>query len=149
MTAFVLVSGALFRAPELKTSKAGKAYVTGTIKTRADDNRSEFWRITAFGETAQSVLMRLGEGDTIAAQGPMKCELYMPDGKEPRINLSIIADSVTPLRTARKATAKDSGSANSLRRSPQARAANGPDSDFRLRHHGGHSPDPALNDDPF
>ena len=150
MTTFVLVSGALFRAPELKTSKAGKAYVTATIKARGDDSRSEFWRVTAFGETAQDDLMRLDEGDHVTCQGAMKCELYQPEGKEARINLSVVADSVTPLRAARKErSANNTSCTKPIRRSPQARAANGPDSDFRLRQHGGHSPDPALNDDPF
>ena len=41
MTAFVLVSGALSRAPEVKTAKSGKPYVTATIKVAAD-NAAEF-----------------------------------------------------------------------------------------------------------
>jgi hypothetical protein len=32
MTAYVLISGQLFRAPEQRTSKAGKPFVTATIR---------------------------------------------------------------------------------------------------------------------
>ena len=34
MTAHVLITGALFRAPEQRTSKAGKPFWTATIKAR-------------------------------------------------------------------------------------------------------------------
>lgn len=92
--------------------------------------------------------MRLGEGDNLAAQGPLKAELYSPEGKEPRINLSIIADTVTPLRAAKKERAvKDASNVKPFRRSPEAQAANGANADFRLRHHGGSGFDADLNDD--
>jgi Single-strand binding protein family len=62
MTAFAIVMGALFRVPEQRTSKAGKPYVTATIRTR-DGEESQWWRVTAFSETAQAELMRLSEGE--------------------------------------------------------------------------------------
>jgi hypothetical protein len=146
MTAFALVSGALFRAPERKTSKGGKPYVVATVKARAEDNRGEFWRVTAFNETAIEELMRLSEGDNLTAQGPMKAELYQAEGREPLVSRSIIADSIQPLRAQRKRQQHD-GDDKPMRRSRAAQAMNGPDSDFRLRHHGGHSFDASLNDD--
>jgi hypothetical protein len=54
MSAFALVSGALFRAPEQKTSKAGKPYVLATVKVAAD-NSVDFWTIMGFGETVEAV----------------------------------------------------------------------------------------------
>ena len=43
------------------------------------------------------------KGDTVSLQGQMKAELYTPAGKfEPRISLSIIANSVLALRQAAK-----------------------------------------------
>lgn len=151
MTAYALISGALFKAPEAKTSRNGKSFATATVKTRSDDNKSEFWRLVAFNENVINELMRLGEGDTVSVQGPFKAELYHPEGSEPRVSMSIVADSVQPLRAAKKErTSKDTGNDKPIRRSPQAQAANGPNSDFRMRHHGGHSSNPALDDDiPF
>jgi hypothetical protein len=40
MSAFALISGSLFRNPERKTSKAGKAYVTATVKAVAGTSPS-------------------------------------------------------------------------------------------------------------
>ena len=57
MTAFVLVSGALSRAPELKTAKSGKPYAYTTIRVAAD-GAAEFWSILAFSESAQAELLR-------------------------------------------------------------------------------------------
>jgi hypothetical protein len=31
-------------------------------------------------------------------QGPLQASVYTPEGKEPRINLSLVADGVLPLR---------------------------------------------------
>ncbi len=38
MTALALITGALSRAPELRTAKSGKAYATATVKVAAADN---------------------------------------------------------------------------------------------------------------
>ena len=97
MSAFVLVSGALSRAPELKTSKSGKAYVTATVKVAAD-NAVDFWSILAFSEAAQAELMRLGEGDKISAQGTFKVEPYTARDGQTRINRTLFADIVLALR---------------------------------------------------
>jgi single-stranded DNA-binding protein len=101
MTAHALVSGVLYRSPEQRTSKAGKPYTTATIKVRDGDGFA-FWRVTAFSQSAQDELARLSDGDALSAQGSMKAELYRPDGGEPRISLSVIADAVLALRSPAK-----------------------------------------------
>jgi single-stranded DNA-binding protein len=96
MTA-VLVAGSLFRAPEQRTSKAGRPFVVATIKAK-DGDAFQFWRVTVFSESAQAELMRLTEGYAISAQGSLKAELYAKDGGEPKISLSMVADHVLALR---------------------------------------------------
>ncbi len=107
MTTLALVVGTLFRAPEQKTSKAGRPFVTATIRTR-DGDASTFWRVTAFSESAQAEVMRLGDGDGVSIQGPMRAELYRPGNGEPRVSLSIVADAVLALRQPER-PAKDPG----------------------------------------
>jgi single-stranded DNA-binding protein len=107
MSAFVLVSGSLFRAPEQRTSKAGKLYVTATIKAK-DGDTFQFWRVTAFSESAQAELMRLTDGDAVSVQGGLKAELYAKDGGEPKLSLSIIANHVLALRQPPKPREPDS-----------------------------------------
>jgi single-stranded DNA-binding protein len=97
MTAVALISGALSRAPETKTSKAGKAYVTASIKV-ASDNAVDFWSILAFSESAQAELMRLGEGDKVSLQGSLKLEVYVSKNGEHKISRTIFADHVLALR---------------------------------------------------
>src|SRR5271170_254861 len=97
MTAFVLVSGALSRAPELKTAKSGKPYASATIRVAAD-SAVDCWSILAFSETAQAELLRLGEGDKLSAQGSFKVEPYTARDGQTRINRTVFADHVLALR---------------------------------------------------
>jgi single-stranded DNA-binding protein len=97
MSAFAIFTGSLFRAPKQRTSKAGKPFVTATIRAK-DGDALQWWRVTAFSESAQAELMRLGDGDGVSVQGAFKAELYTPDGGEPKVSLSIIADRVLALR---------------------------------------------------
>jgi single-stranded DNA-binding protein len=111
MTAFAIVTGSLFKAPEQRTSKTGRPYVTATIRAK-DGDASQWWRVMAFSESAQVELMRLSEGDACSVQGSFKCELYQPDGGEERVSLSIVADHVLALRQPpRERKAKTSGAA--------------------------------------
>jgi single-stranded DNA-binding protein len=96
MSAFALVSGQLFKAPEQRTSKAGKPFVTATIRAKDGDD-SKWWHVTAFSETAQPELMRLGDGDAVSVQGPLKVETYEKDGAT-KVSLSVVAGQVLALR---------------------------------------------------
>lgn len=87
MTAFALFSGSLFRAPEQRTSKAGRPFVTATIRVK-DGDALQWVRVTAFSESAQAELMRVGDGDALSVQGSFKAELYQPDGGETKLSLS-------------------------------------------------------------
>jgi single-stranded DNA-binding protein len=111
MTALAIVTGSLFRAPEQRTSKAGKPFVTATIRAK-DGEASQWWRVTVFSESAQAELMRLGDGDALSVQGAMKVELFTPDGGATKLSLSIVADHVLALRQPPKERkAKTSGDA--------------------------------------
>jgi hypothetical protein len=99
MTVHILVSGTLFKNPEQRTSsKTGKAYVTASIRTAsADNSTADFWNLLAFGDTVQAELLRLSEGDKLAAQGSLKLEIY--NGK---ISRTVFVDSVLALRAPPK-----------------------------------------------
>jgi single-stranded DNA-binding protein len=100
MTAHVLVSGAIFRQPEQRTSKAGKPFWTVTIKAKGDDAVA-WWKIVVFSESAGAELMRLSDGDALSVQGSLRVETYERDGIT-KISLTCIADAVLPLRAAPK-----------------------------------------------
>jgi single-stranded DNA-binding protein len=97
VTAFALVSGALFRAPELKTAKTGKPYVAASLRVTAD-NATDYWSVLAFSESAQAELMRLGEGDKVSLQGSLKLEVYTSKNGEHKVSRTLFADHVLALR---------------------------------------------------
>jgi single-stranded DNA-binding protein len=129
MTAFALVSGALFRAPEQKTAKTGKPYVAATIKVvTAGDNSADFWSILAFSDSAQAELLRLSEGDKVTIQGTFKLETYVARDGETRIGRTLFADHVLVLRQPpRERKPKLSTSATAAGAAPSNR--DGPDPD--------------------
>lgn len=94
MTVHILVSGSLFKNPELKTSKSGKTYATASIRTASADNTAaDFWNLLVFSTSVQEELLRLSEGDKLAVQGSLKLEIY--NGK---ISRSVFVDAILPLR---------------------------------------------------
>ncbi len=99
MTAFSLLAGTLYRAPDQKTSKAGKPYVTATLKVVAG-NETEFWRLIVFSESAQTELMRLSDGDKLSAQGSLKIELYQANDGSQKLSRTLMTDSVLALKPA-------------------------------------------------
>lgn len=104
MSAHVLVSGTLFRAPEQKVSKSGKPFVVATIRAK-DGEASQWWKIIVFSESAGAELLRLADGDAVSVQGALRVETYTKDG-ETRINLTCIADAVMALRQPPKQRSK-------------------------------------------
>jgi hypothetical protein len=95
MSVFVLVSGSLWKNPEQRSSsKTGKLFTTASIRTSSADNAAaDFWNLLIFSETVAAELMRLSEGDKLAAQGSLKLEIY--NGK---ISRSVFVDAILPLR---------------------------------------------------
>ena len=111
MTTYALICGVLFKPAEEKTpSKTGRTFVSATLKVGGESGDAEFWSITAFSQSAQSELLRLGAGDALSAQGKAKFELWQPrDGGEVKISRSLVADQILALKAApreRRAKAK-------------------------------------------
>jgi hypothetical protein len=94
MSVHVLVSGSLFKNPEIKISRSGKSYASASIRTAsADDATADFWNLLIFSTSVQEELMRLSEGDGLAAQGSLRLEVF--DGK---ISRTVFVDAILPLR---------------------------------------------------
>jgi single-stranded DNA-binding protein len=122
MSAHVLVTGSLFRAPEQRTSQSGKRYTVATIKAAGADNApSEFWSVLCFSDTGQKELLRLGLNEKLAVQGALRIETYSTDG-ETRISRTVFADSVLALRAPPKEKKpKPSGQTTTQARPPLER----------------------------
>jgi single-stranded DNA-binding protein len=129
MTAQVLVTGALFRQAEQRMSKAGKPFVTATLKAK-DGDSAQWWKIVVFSERAGAELMRLDDGDAVSVQGALRVETYEREGAT-KLSLTCIADAALALRQpprSREKREKDHPPADT--RSRQERCAGVPDHDL-------------------
>ena len=97
MTARALVSGVIFTAPVEKTNKAGKAYVTATIRDGKGD-AARWWKALVFGDDAMAEVLRLGDGHPLAVAGEFDCQAYNED----RLSWSIMVDAVLSARAKPK-----------------------------------------------
>jgi single-stranded DNA-binding protein len=97
MTLHALISGSLFRAPESRTSKNGRQFVSATIRVK-DGGESRFVNLAAFSDTAQAELVRLKDGDAVSVQGPLKAGTYTASDGTTKLSISINADQILALK---------------------------------------------------
>jgi single-stranded DNA-binding protein len=94
---FALITGILYRAPELRTAKTGRQFVTATLRGKEGES-SQFLRITAFSESVQAELLRLQDGDALSVQGALKIETYIAVTGATKVSLSIVGEQILPLK---------------------------------------------------
>jgi hypothetical protein len=105
MSATALISGRLWRSPERKTSKAGKQFVTATIR-EGNGDAVTWWKILCFSESGCEELLRLGDGDSAAVSGDFKVETY-DKGGELRLSHTIFAERVISARRQKRQRGDD------------------------------------------
>ncbi len=102
-----LASGQIVRAPKTGTSASGTRWCNTTIRCATGQDRegaalTAFVNVLAFGETAEQ-LSRLGQGDSISVQGPLKPTEYQTKDGEARHGLEIIANALlTPYQLRKR-----------------------------------------------
>jgi hypothetical protein len=101
MTARAIVSGVIFKAPQTKTTKAGKPYAIATIREGTGE-RVRWWKAFVFNEFSIEEILRLGDGDPIAVSGEFDCELCPPPGGESRVSWKITAYAVLSAKATPK-----------------------------------------------
>ncbi|THD45212.1 MAG: single-stranded DNA-binding protein [Bradyrhizobium sp.] len=100
MSATALISGRLWKVPERKLSKAGAQYVVATIREGAGD-RVTWWKILCFSESGCDELLRLDDGDGVAASGAFEVDTYEKNG-EVRLNYTLVAERVISARRQKR-----------------------------------------------
>lgn len=103
MSLFGLASGTLWKAPERRTSKAGKPFMFATLRSGGADGDNVIWvKLFAFSDGARAELELLNDGDALSVQGSLRAEIYTPPSGEPRINLSISITSILPVKRRKR-----------------------------------------------
>jgi hypothetical protein len=111
MSAHALLSVVLQKLPVRKTSKAGKPYLMASARDgRGPDAR--WWTVFAFTEAAIEALEALTVGETFAATGTFDATVWVPEGREPRVNLTLTADAILSARKPPKAKTKKTAPAS-------------------------------------
>lgn len=93
-----LASGTLIRDPKSGTSASGTRWANSTIRVPCGTNRdgeaeTAFLSVIAFGDVADR-LARLGHGDAVSVQGPMRQTEYQAKDGSTRSGLEIVANSL-------------------------------------------------------
>jgi single-stranded DNA-binding protein len=102
MSARALVNGALHKAAEGRTSKAGTRFSTFTLREKVNGS-TRWWSVVAFDEASIAAVLSMKVGEPIAVSGEINAELWTPeDGSEPRLSWKITADAVLTARRHRK-----------------------------------------------
>jgi hypothetical protein len=108
MSARVLLNGVLQKLPVRKISKAGKPYLM--VSTRDGNGPdAKWWTVFAFAEAAIEALEVLVEGEAFAATGTFEATIWAPEGREPRVNLTMNADTILSAHKPPKAKPESKG----------------------------------------
>ncbi|HMN20198.1 MAG TPA: single-stranded DNA-binding protein [Ottowia sp.] len=99
-----LIQGRLHGAPQQRTGSSGKPFTTAKVRAPAGNGDSFFVNVIVFSTTAQTALLALGDGDSVALSGEMTPKVWQPkDGGEPRPALDLLAHAVlTPYHVKRR-----------------------------------------------
>ena len=152
MSLRAILSGAVGKAAELRTSKNGNSFATLSIREN-HNGALRWWQAIAFSESAIEVLKDISVGEPIAVAGEITAEIYAPAGSESRINCRITVDGILSARKVKpegatrkpQAAKRDRAEASSAR---QAEASNTGGSALAAASWA--SPSPLMNDDiPF
>jgi hypothetical protein len=118
MSARVLLSGVLQKLPVRKTSKAGKPYLMASARD-GNGPDAKWWAIFAFNEEAVEALEALTVGEAFAATGSFEATIWAPEGREPRVNMTLNADAILSAHKP-KAKAKEGKSREPKEAAPAA-----------------------------
>jgi hypothetical protein len=127
MTTRAPIAGTLYRAPERRTSKTGKPFVSAVIR-EGDGDAATWWKILCFNEAVADELIRLADGEGVAVSGSFKVETFEKNGEQ-RLSYTLFADAVL---SARRPSRDRRAKAKPAQETPAAPtlALSGPDDDI-------------------
>jgi single-strand DNA-binding protein len=114
----VVLVGRIARDPELRQTNNGMDVVDFTIAVdkrqgkREDEQEPNWFRISAFGKTAEYVTTYLGKGRLVAVDGRLEHRKYQDKDGNNRETISIIADNVQGLDRPREDEGQGKGNSS-------------------------------------
>ena len=96
------IIGGLTRDPESRTTQSGKQVCTFTVgvNRRNDREKSDFFRVNAWGELGNNCARYLSKGKRVRVTGSVSLSTYTAQGGTTRANLEVLAQDVEFLSPA-------------------------------------------------
>ena len=89
-----LVAGKLVGAVVERTASSGKTFVTGKVHAAGSDGEDKFLNVVAFDDNVKSMLLTLGDGDSVAVSGTMNVGTYEARDGTTRNSINVVASDV-------------------------------------------------------
>ena len=126
-------SGRIGQEPQLKTSKAGKSWLSFSAVVGSGDD-AQWLQIAVFNDLATEMASRLHKGDRVYVEGRIRLNTWQDKDGASRAGLSVAATLVQPLgQIGRRKPAAQRSCAVSERRRRDQRTPASPDFDDRDR----------------
>ena len=96
------IIGGLVRDPESRTTQSGKQVCTFTVgvNRRNDREKSDFFRVSAWGELGNNCAKYLAKGKKVCVIGQVSVSTYTAQNGETRANMDVFAEHVEFLSPA-------------------------------------------------
>lgn len=96
------IIGGLVRDPESRTTQSGKQVCTFTVgvNRRNDREKSDFFRVNAWGELGNNCAKYLSKGKRVRVTGSVSLSTYTAQDGTTRANLEVLAQDVEFLSPA-------------------------------------------------
>jgi hypothetical protein len=89
-----LIAGRLYGAPQQRTTKTGKAFVTGKLRVSVANGETAFISFICFAPPAVAAILALQDGDSVALSGEATPKAWIDKEGQPRAGLDLVAHVV-------------------------------------------------------
>ena len=90
----VFLIGNLTKDPETKTTQNGVGLCTFTIAVGRGKDQTDFFRVTAWRQTADNCRQYLSKGKKVCVTGTVTASAYMGKDGQPKASMEVNADNV-------------------------------------------------------
>jgi len=106
----IVLVGRMVRDPEMRTTQTGKSVVSFSVAVQKRANEdSMFFRVSAWGQTAEYVSNYLGKGRLVAINGRLESRKYNDAQGAQKEIVEIVADNVEGLDRPKDDSPRQSG----------------------------------------
>ncbi len=119
-----LIAGKLYGTAANRTGQSGTQFVTAKVRAAVGDGEALFVNVIAFADDAQSALLALNDGDSVALAGSLTPKVWTDKHGNAKPALDMVAHAVLTAYHVKRKRAAVQGDGNGTARTG-SRPANG------------------------